>query len=85
MPLISGLSVPPGPVTPPPGPYLQTGGSSHAGPGGREPHCGTTKKVMEGWFEPWESLVWIALSEAPEFRRGRVARMTREGPVVPIR
>src|SRR3954471_5871205 len=47
-PLISGPSMPPEPVTPPPGSSTATRGGSHAGPEGRRPHCGATKKVTGG-------------------------------------
>jgi hypothetical protein len=46
-PLISGPSMPPGPVTPPPGSSTTRGGS-HAGPEGQRPHCGATKTATGG-------------------------------------
>src|SRR5260370_29155491 len=45
VPLISGLPVPPVPGDTTPRIMRTTGGLSHAGPGGREPHFGATKKV----------------------------------------
>lgn len=47
VPLISGLPVPPVPGDTTPRIMRTTGGHSHAGPGGREPHFGATKKTSD--------------------------------------
>ena len=47
-PLISGPSMPPGPVTPPPGSSTATRGGSHAGPEGRRPQL-RSHENGNGW------------------------------------